>query len=98
MSARKSATDRIEAAQVAFAEANHQIVELTTQRNAALLADDNGTAVKLGAEIATRTLEARAFGDKIKLLREEAAREEQARKEKEREQLIGKIEAKIEQR
>jgi hypothetical protein len=96
--ARKSAASRIEAAQAAFTEANDRLAELTEQRDAALLADDTAAAMKLGVEIANRTLEARAYGDKIRLLREEAAREEQARKEKERAASIEKIEAKLDQR
>jgi hypothetical protein len=95
---RKSAASRIEAAQAAFTETNSRLAELTEQRDAALLDDDTAAAMKLGVEIANRTLEARAYGDKIRLLREEAAREEQARREKERAAQIGKIEAKIDQR
>jgi hypothetical protein len=95
---RKSAASRIEAAQAAFTETNSRLAELTKQRDAALLADETAAAMKLGVEIANRTLEARAHGDKIRLLREEAAREERVRKEKERAAQIEKIEAKIDQR
>jgi hypothetical protein len=96
--ARKSAIDRVKVAQDDLEAANRQLAELTEQRNAALLKDETTTAIKLGIEIANLKLEARAHEDKIQLLREEAAREEKARREAERTALVGKIEAKIDQR
>jgi hypothetical protein len=93
-----SASKRLEAAQAAIEETNRRLAEVSVQRNAALLKDDDETAIKLGAEIDTLRQAARAHGDKIKLLREAAAEEERARRAKEQEALIGRIEAKIEQR
>jgi hypothetical protein len=90
--------DRIESAQAALAEANRLIAELTEQRNGALLRDDTGAAIELGAKVAQLKLAARAHEDKITLLREQAAEEERARKAKEREAQIERISAQIDER
>jgi hypothetical protein len=98
MPAPRSATNRLEAAQAAIAETNRKLAELSERRNAALLKDDDSTAIKLGAEIDALHQAARAHGDKVRLLREEAQREEQARRVKERAALIGRIEVKLDLR
>jgi hypothetical protein len=99
-SARKqqSSTERLAGAQAALEQANRDLAELSGKRNAALLQDNTAAAIALGAEIANLKLAACAHEDKISLLRAEAEREEQARRAKERAALIGRIEAKIEQR
>jgi hypothetical protein len=94
-----SASDRLASTQTALAQATARIAELTEQRNKALLAsDDDATAIKLGSEIDALRQAARAHGDKIALLKEQAAEEERARRAREREALIEKIEKKIAQR
>jgi hypothetical protein len=94
-----SATDRLASTQAALAQANARIAELTEQRNKALLAsDDDTSAIKLGGEIDALRQAARAHGDKIALLKEQAAEEDAARRAKEREVLIERIEKKIAQR
>jgi hypothetical protein len=93
-----SATDRLASTQAALAQANARIAELDAQRNAALLKDEDATAVKLGTEIDALKQAARAHSDKIALLKEQAAEEERARRAREREELIERIEKKLVQR
>jgi hypothetical protein len=93
-----SATDRIASAQAELQQANARLAELTEQRNAALLKDDNATAISLGVEATNLRLTTRAIEDKITLLREQAAREDQERRAQERERVIEGIEKKIAQR
>jgi hypothetical protein len=93
-----SASSRLEAAQAALEEANRKLAELNEQRNAALLADNNAEAIKLGIEITNLKLEARANEDKIALLREKAAEEDKERRAKEKAVLIERIEKKLAQR
>jgi hypothetical protein len=90
--------DRIESAQAALVEANRQIAELTEQRNGALLKDETGRAIELGAQVAQLKLAARAHEDKIVLLRQQAAEEEKQRKAAERDAAISKIEVQIDAR
>jgi hypothetical protein len=98
--ARKTAPspNKIEVAQASLEAANRQISELHERRTAALLKDDVSSAIELGAVIASRTLEARAFEDRIKLLRAQAEQEERDRKAREREGLIKQIEVKLAER
>jgi hypothetical protein len=94
----KTATGRLEAAQAALADATRQIGELGEKRNAALLKDADADAAKFAGEIENLQRLAHGYQDKIALLQEAAAEEERARKVKEHAALIGRIEAKIEQR
>jgi hypothetical protein len=66
---------RAEQAAAELEQTNARLAELNEQRNAALLRDDNADAIALGGEIASLTLSARAFEDKITLLRAQDARE-----------------------
>jgi hypothetical protein len=93
-----SATDRLTSVRAALDATTRKISELDQARNERLLADDNEGAIKLGIEIASLRLSARADVDKIALLREKAAEEDKARRAQEREALIQKIEVKIELR
>jgi hypothetical protein len=93
-----SASSRIEGAQAELQQANARLAELNEQRNAALLKDDNATAIALGIEATNLRLTTRAIEDKITLLREQAAREDQERRAQERERVIEGIEKKIEKR
>jgi hypothetical protein len=93
-----SASERLAATQRELEETTRKITERDAQRTAALLADDNAGAIKLGIEITNLKLETRAHADKIALLKDLAAKEDQARKAKEREAQIEKVEAKIKQR
>jgi hypothetical protein len=91
----KTATGRLEAATTALAEAQRQISELIEKRNAALLKDDDATAIKLGAEIDTLHQAAKAHEDKIRLLRAVAEQEATGRRVREREGQIKRIETKL---
>jgi hypothetical protein len=90
-----SATGRLEAATSALADVNRRISELTEQRNAALLKDDDATAIRLGSEIDALHQAAKAHEDKIKLLRAAAEQELAERRAREREGLITRIEDKL---
>jgi hypothetical protein len=93
-----SAADRLASVRAALDATTRKISELDQARNERLLADDNEGAIKLGIEIASLRLSARADVDKIALLREKAAEEERARRAQERQALIERIEKKIAQR
>jgi hypothetical protein len=95
MSRPKSATGRLEAAQAALEETTRKLAELRAKRDAALLADDDATAIALGAELDGLTQAARAYEDKARLLRDAAQREAADRRVREREGLIKRIESKL---
>jgi hypothetical protein len=93
----KKASTRLDAARTALADTSLQIAELETQRNAALLADDDPTAAKLYAELETLRGLARGHADKVALLEAEAAREEVEAVAKRRADLIVRCEKKLAQ-
>ena len=93
----KKASTRLDAARTAHADTSRQIAELETQRNAALLADDDPTAAKLYAELETLRGLARGHADKVALLEAEAAREEVEAVAKRRADLIVRFEKKLAQ-
>jgi hypothetical protein len=93
----KKASTRLDAARTALADTSLQIAELETQRNAALLADDDPTAAKLYAELETLRSLARGHADKVALLEAEAAREEVEAVAKRRADLIVRFEKKLAQ-
>jgi len=90
--------DRVAVVEGAVAQTNRKLAELTEKREAALLKDDDATAIKLGAELDALRQAAKAHADKLVLLKRALAQEEVERRAKERAQLIGKIEDKIAQR
>jgi len=94
----KAASSRLEAAQAALDEANHQLANLETKRNALLLKDDDAAAAKLANEIKQQRELADGYADKIKLLQAEAEREANARRTREQEALIGRVEKKFAER
>jgi hypothetical protein len=98
MSRPRSATNRLEQARADHASANAKLNELETARAAALLADEDGKAVALDAEIEQQQRLVRGFHDKIGLLEGEAAKEANERRVREHAALIGRIEKKLAER
>ena len=92
---KKTATHRLDDVRAALATATKQITDLETQRNAALLKDDDELAVKLFGELETLRAVARGHTDKIALLEAEAQRENAARIVREHQSLIGRFEKKL---
>lgn len=76
--AKKTATDRLDAARAAIEVATKQIADIEAQRNGALLADNDDLAVKLLAKLETLRAVARGHADKIGLLQGEVQREQAA--------------------
>jgi hypothetical protein len=84
MARKKGAIDRLAEARAAHAETSRQIAELTTRRNAALLGDDDVTAIKLDGELEALRRTERAHVDKVALLEVEAENAEKERRAQER--------------
>lgn len=98
MAGKKSAQTRLEAAQAALDDTNHHIAELEGKRREALLADNDGLAARLGANIEEQRRLADVHRDKIKLLESQAEQEQRERQVRERIGLIERIEAKFAER
>ena len=90
--AKKTAAHRLDAAREALATAAKEITDLEAQRNAALLKDDDGLAVKLLGQLETLRAVARGHTDKVKLLEGEAERERAERIVREHAGLVGRFE------
>jgi hypothetical protein len=82
MSRPKSATNRLEAARADHAATSSKLNELESARTAALLADQDGEAANLAAEIEQHRRLLQGFHDKINLLQEQVEKEAQARRAK----------------
>jgi hypothetical protein len=93
-----SATDRLATAQAAVEESINKLTELNQQRNQCLLTDNDAEASRLAVEIQELQRLADGHRDKVALLKQAALEEERARRAKEQAALVGRIEAKIEQR
>jgi hypothetical protein len=98
MSRSRSATNRLETARADHAATSSKLNELESARAAALLADQDGEAANLAADIEQHRRLLLGFQDKAKLLQEQVEKEAQARRAKEQAALIERIEKKLEQR
>ena len=90
--AKKTATHRLDDVRAALATATKRITDLETQRNAALLKDDDDLAVTLFGELETLRAVARGHTDKIVLLEAEAQRENAERIVREHAGLVARFE------
>jgi hypothetical protein len=96
--AKPTISNRLEVARAELAATNRQIAEIEAERNKALLADDDRTAVKLAGQADELRRLAHGHEDKIKLLEVEAEREANERRVREKEGLILRIEKKLAER
>jgi hypothetical protein len=95
---KKPAVDRLAEARAALGDTSRQIGELTNRRNAALLGDDDATAIKLDSELETLRRTERAHVDKVALLETEAENAEKERRAQERLGLIERTEKMLAER
>jgi hypothetical protein len=96
--AKPNTAARLDAARAEHAATLRQIEEATAARNSALLADDDGLAARVAAQIDVFRQAARGRADKIVLLESALADEENARRVREKSALIGRVEKKLAER